>query len=139
MSKKQPSLFGYIVCSRLFVWDGGIPCEEAVEVPFVWVDRRDVDDPMKCEHIGAAWYDHGENHRVENGKIARDIDGKRWAVKISDIAELEAFCLKYKDVSLSVNNDGTEPCFEIEICSIMSSGTVLRLSRNRLPLGVAKP
>lgn len=110
----SPSLFGLLVCQRTSTWDEK-PCDEAVEVPFVRVDRRTVDDPMKNAYIGAKWYTQGRNHRVENGMIARDFDDKRWVVRIDDGAALQAFCDKYGDIILSHNNEGTEPCYEIEI------------------------
>jgi len=96
------------------VWDGK-PCDEAEEVPFVRVDRRTTDDPMKNPHIGKAWYDTGRNHRVENGMIARDFDDKRWVVRIADGAALHAFCEKYGTIILSLNTDGTKRCYEVEI------------------------
>ena len=109
-----PSLFGALVCTRTSVFDGK-PCDEAEEVSFVRVDRRTVPGPMKNRYIGEKWYEDGRNHRVENGKIARDFDGKRWVVQIPDGAALQEFCLKYDEIILSINNDGLEPCFEVEI------------------------
>ena len=108
------SLFGLLVCRRTSVWDGK-PCDEAQEVPFVRVDRRTTDDPMKNQDIGKAWYDTGRNHRVENGMIARDFDDKRWVVRIADEAALQAFCEKYGRVILTLNTNGAEPCYEVEI------------------------
>ena len=108
------SLFGLLVCRRTSV-RGGKPCDEAEELPFVRVDRRTTDDPMKNPHIGKAWYDTGRNHRVENGRIARDFDDKRWMVRIADGSALQAFCEKYGEIILSLNNVGTEPCYEVEI------------------------
>lgn len=109
-----PSLFGALVCTRTSVFDGK-PCDEAEEVSFVRVDRRTVDCPMKNRYIGEKWYEDGRNHRVENGKIARDFDDKRWVVQVPDGAALQEFCLKYDEIILSINNDGLEPCFEVEI------------------------
>lgn len=110
----SPSLFGALVCTRTSVFDGK-PCDEAEEVSFTRVDRRTVDDPMKNRYIGAKWYEDGRNHRVENGKIARDFDDKRWVVQIPDGTALQAFCSKYGEIILSINDDGLEPCFEVEI------------------------
>jgi len=108
------SLFGLLVCRRTSVWERK-PCDEAEEAPFVRVDRRTTDDPMKNPHIGKMWYESGRNHRVENGMIARDFDDKRWVVRIADGAALQAFCEKYGDIVLTVNTDGLEPCYEVEI------------------------
>lgn len=109
-----PILFGFLVCSRTSAY-GKKPCDEAEKVPFVRVDRRTIDDPMKNPNIGKAWYDTGRNHRVENGMITRDLDDKRWVVRIADGAALQAFCEKYGKIVLSLNTDGADPCFEIEI------------------------
>ena len=109
-----PCIFGSLVCRRTSVWEGK-PCDEAEEVPFVRVDRRTIDDPMKSPYVGQAWYDTGRNHRVENGMIARDLDDKRWMVRIADGAEMQAFCEKYGKVILLLNNGGAEPCYEVEI------------------------
>jgi len=108
------SLFGLLVCRRTSVWHGK-PCDEAEEVSFTRVDRRTTDDPMKNPNIGKAWYDQGQNHRVENGMIARDFEDKRWMVRIADGAALRAFCEKYGEIILRLNTDGTEPCYEVEI------------------------
>ena len=108
------SLFGLLVCKRTSVWREK-PCEDAEEVSFIRVDRRTTNDPMKNPHIGKAWYDTGRNHRVENGMIARDFDDKRWMVRIADGAALQAFCEKYGEIILSLNYDGTDPCYEVEI------------------------
>lgn len=108
------SLFGLLVCRRTSVWEGK-PCDEAEEVSFTRVDRRTTDDPMKIPYIGKAWYEEGRNHRVEDGMIARDFDQKRWMVRIADDAALQAFCEKYDKIILTLNTDGTEPCYEVEI------------------------
>lgn len=114
-NKSNIHLFGCpIVCRRTSAWDRK-PCDEAEKVKFVSVDRRTIDDPMKNRYIGAKWYDEGRNHRVEYGRIARDFDDMRWVVTFADAAALEAFCLKYGDVVLSVDNTGLSPCFSIEI------------------------
>ena len=108
------SLFGLIPCSRTSAYIDK-PCEEAEKIPFVCVDRRSIDDPMKNPYIGKSWYEEGRNHRVENGKIARDLDSTRWVVRISNAAELQAFCQKYSPVIIDIDNSGIAPCFSIEI------------------------
>ncbi|OQA09843.1 MAG: hypothetical protein BWY66_00382 [bacterium ADurb.Bin374] len=84
-------------------------------MPYVYVDRREADDPMKLTGVGESWYRSGRNHRIENGNIARDFDEKRWTVRIKDAAALARFVLKHGQVVLSINNDGLAPYFEIEI------------------------
>lgn len=109
--------FGLMAVSRTSMANSSIeiPCDEAERVPFVRVDRRNIDDPLKNKFIGKTWYDFGRNHRVENGCIARDFDDERWMVWIADDDDLLAFVKKYGDIILSINTDGLEHCFEIEI------------------------
>ena len=107
-------MFGRLVCSRASTW-GGKPCDEAEEVPFVRVDRRKVGDSEAERHVQAEWDMLGRNHRVENGELCRDFDDNRWMVRIDDGRALEAFCQKYGNVILMVNNSGAEPVYEIEI------------------------
>jgi hypothetical protein len=114
MKTTNTPFFGLMVCSRTSVW-GDKPCDEAELVSYLRVDRRTVDDPMKNPHIGKLWYDIGHNHRVENGMIARDFEDTRWVVRIADEAALQAFCEKYGQVVLTINDSGLQPCYEIEI------------------------
>ena len=107
--------FGLMACTRTSAYGCERPCEEAEEVPFVCVDRRATDDPMKLHAIGKAWYESGRNHRVENGMIARDFDALRWMVRIKDEVALQAFCEKYGQLVLTLNTEGETPCYELEI------------------------
>ena len=117
MNKEKPSLFGTLVCERTSCSGNKRPCEEAVEIEYVYVDRRIVDSPSKLTSWGNDdWYPRGRNHRVENGMIARDMySDTRWVVSIPDGAALQAFIEKYGQVVLSLNNYGVEPCYQIEI------------------------
>jgi hypothetical protein len=112
--ENSPSLFGLIPCARTSAY-GDKPCEEAEELECVRVDRRTVDDPMKNPYIGKSWYKSGRNHRVENGRIARDFDDTQWVVRISDALELQSFCQKYSPVIISIDDSGPSPRFSIEI------------------------
>jgi len=115
VNKEKPSLFGTLVCVRTSAGYNK-PCEDAEEVPYVYVDRRTVDDPKKLFGGTARWYGAGRNHRVENGMIARDMDShKRWVVSIPDGSALQAFIEKYGQVVISLNDEGTEPCYQIDI------------------------
>ena len=109
--------FGLMAVSRTSMANSSIeiPCDEAERVPFVRVDRRNIDDPLKNKFIGKTWYDFGRNHRVENGCIARDFDDERWMVWIADSDAFKEFIEKYGRVIISLNSEGLEPCYEIEI------------------------
>lgn len=116
MNTAKPSLFGTLVCVRTSAGDDR-PCEEAVEIEYVYVDRRIVDSPSKLPPwSNDDWYKRGRNHRVENGMIARDMDSRtRWVVSIPDGAALQAFIEKYGQVVISLNDEGVEPCYQIDI------------------------
>jgi hypothetical protein len=69
----------------------GKPCDEAYEVEMMQVDRRNCDHPKKIPaHDGTDgdWYNHGSNHRVENGNICRDMGWRRqWVVQVNDVMD----------------------------------------------------
>ena len=85
------------------------PCEEAYPINIIDVDTRTVDDPKKipCYFNGREqmWYREGTNHRVENGKIKRDMGiTQEWAIETDDIL---SFIDKCDDpVIISKNDDG---------------------------------
>lgn len=63
------------------------PCEGAYKVLVTIVDRRTVDCPSKLKYE-SNWYERGTNHRVENGKICRDLGKEEeWEVEIPDLLE----------------------------------------------------
>jgi len=82
------------------------PCRNAVSYKFVHVDRRSASDPSKVipNEAHAWWYGEGANHRVEKGKICRDIGySSSWFVELTDIM---AFVREYGECVLSVDSDG---------------------------------
>ena len=104
------------VCTRTSLFDDEKPPHPSARiVSYERVDLRTIDDPMKSPYIGAAWYESGRNHRVENGMIARDFDDERWVIEIDTMEELLEFVGESGEVVLSVNDHGLTPCMEIEI------------------------
>jgi len=81
---------GIYLVSRTSCWEGQ-PCDEAYEVEMIKVDRRTVDDPKKIpvnNGTDGDWYERGTNHRIEDGKICRDLGFySRWAVQVNDIMD----------------------------------------------------
>lgn len=76
-------------------------------------DRRTIDDPAKVKHYGGTsdwWYSHGENHRVVDGHIVRDLTTERWVVEVADLESLvrEAGCLRVRALP--------EGYLELDIC-----------------------
>lgn len=98
------------------------PCEEAVKKPYIEIEERTVDDPVKIGIYGgdakkanSDWYGYGSNHRVEDGHIKRDFPAEGWFITINSLEELMAFQEKYGNLVLqkSYNNPSSIP--EIEI------------------------
>jgi hypothetical protein len=74
---------------RTSEWEDRIsPCEGAVQLPYIRIDERTVNDPMKNKYIGEDWYKEGTNHRVENGHIKRDFEEKCWFIEIETLEDL---------------------------------------------------
>jgi hypothetical protein len=104
-----------VVIRRASVWDDSCPCEEAHKILCTFVDRRNVDDPMKNPYIGSSWYESGSNHRVENGGICRDFPDERWIIVFEDEKEMLNFIVKYSPVIVSMYEYSSIPCPEIKI------------------------
>ena len=82
---------GLFLCSRMSCY-GCKPCDEAVEVEIVNVDKRNKDDPKKIpaylDKDDSWWYDNGTNHRVVNGFIQRDMGTrKEWVVETDNLLD----------------------------------------------------
>jgi dissimilatory sulfite reductase (desulfoviridin) alpha/beta subunit len=74
------------------------PVEEAELRDYIATDVRPVDDPKKINPELSPekwWYGIGFNHRVEDGKIKREIKKSAWFVEIKDLEELIRFIEKY--------------------------------------------
>lgn len=76
---------------------GGKPCDEAFEAEIMRVDSRNTDDPKKILVYGGTegWYKHGSNHRLENGRICRDIFDKVYVIELDSITNIMNFIDKY--------------------------------------------
>lgn len=75
-------------------WGDSKPCDEAIPTKYIYYDRRTVDAPEKLRYHNAVedWYSRGENHRVENGWIVRDIHKDNgWSVDINSIEDMSRF------------------------------------------------
>lgn len=98
---------GLFVVRRTSLWNDEKPCDKAFEADVMHVDRRNVDDPKKIPAHGGTdgdLYQRGENHRVENGCIRRDLGWQRkWFVRIDDVME---FVDKYGQCVLSRDDSG---------------------------------
>lgn len=111
ITDRRPNLY---LCSRTSTsMSDEKPCDAARSVRIPRVDVRGVDDPRKIpENAGTEgdWYRRGTNHRVENGRIMRDLgELSVWAVEVPDI---QAFVTEHGPCVISRRWDGF---FEIEI------------------------
>ena len=94
------------------------PCPEAVRKSYIEVDERTVDDPAKVPiHHGERtwWYAEGQNHRVEDGHIKRDLRREGWFVEIPTLDALVDFICKYGQVVIYPVPDVPDHWLEIEI------------------------
>lgn len=95
----------YIVSRTSFV--EGPPVDGACKVSRTRVDRRSTDDPSKIPAYGgqsAWWFEKGSNHRIENGRICRDLGTEEvWVVDIDDVLE---FVKKHGQCVISIDFDG---------------------------------
>ena len=73
------------------------PCNEAVQFEEIYTDIRVVGSPDELGCMTSEqWYSEGSNHRIINGKIARDtVYNKEWAVKLATLESLMDFIKKY--------------------------------------------
>jgi hypothetical protein len=98
---------GLYLCSRTSAAYDAKPCDEAFRIYLANTDTRNTDDPKKIpanRGTDGDWYMRGTNHRVENGKIRRDLGIKTaWAVEVPDLV---AFADKHGDLVLQRNLDG---------------------------------
>jgi hypothetical protein len=98
----------YYRISRTSSWDSR-PCEEAFQCEVMNVDRRSADDPKKIPAFNGTdgdWYERGSNHRVENGRICRDMGWRaEWFVEM-EAEDIWAFADKYGSLVVQIDVDG---------------------------------
>lgn len=85
------------------------PCENAIKETYSVIDTRSVNDPYKIwsteEEVQKFWYGNGTNHRVENGKIKRDLEEEfYWVIEINNIEELIELQEKYGEIAINEDN-----------------------------------
>jgi hypothetical protein len=99
--------------TRTSIWSEKKPCEGVYQGKYLWTDTRTVDDPNKLFGLHRDdWYKQGENHRVENGTIKRDLIRDGWLIDINTLEELINFCKENKEEIVLTCLDGT-PGIEI--------------------------
>lgn len=97
---------GLYLCTRTSAYDES-PCNEAFRVTLISTDTRNCDDPKKIPAFRGTdgdWFAHGTNHRVEGGKIRRDMGTiQAWAVELADVL---TFVEKHGPCVVDRNADG---------------------------------
>jgi len=109
--------FGQMLCSRTsaFLADKS-PCDEAVKVMCVEVDKRSSEWFARFPQTKDDFYRNGRNHRIDaDGLAVRDIDRFAWVVQIDDGDALLAFVEKYGDVILREDVLNDAPCVHLEL------------------------
>ena len=95
--------------SRTSVYEDVAPCEEAYKANSIFVDQRTFKTPEEYDRAYNSpnyWISFGQNHRVTEVGIARDISTIAWCVDFDDLSELMRFVSKYGDCVL--NDDSIE-------------------------------
>jgi hypothetical protein len=99
--------------TRTSIWSEKKPCDGVFQGKYTWIDTRTVDDPSKLFGVQKdQWYTTGENHRVEDGFIKRDLIKDGWMIEINTLEELLDFCKEIKEEIVLTCKDGT-PGIEI--------------------------
>ena len=89
------------------------PCPGCQLKQYIRIDERCLDDPSKNPLLHA-WYDTGDNHRVEDGHIKRDFKDTAWFLEIKTLIDINAFVKKYGDCVIQKYH-GNPEIMEIEI------------------------
>lgn len=106
--------------TRTSMWDDKKPYDECVPITLTMVDRRvfrtpEEHDKALAKH-GGKWLEVGTNHRLENGRIVRDLGTKDvWGIEINSIEELMSFKQKVNSALVigTSYTDGSTPMIEI--------------------------
>lgn len=105
--------------SRTSMYGDGKPCEEAMPYEVTNVDIRTLKTPEEFDRIlslrEGKWLENGTNHRIIDGRIARDTGTiKCWAIEVNSLEDLLALYHKYGELIIGTNlYDGETPNIEI--------------------------
>lgn len=98
---------GLYLCRRTSCCSDDAPCEDAFRISVVTTDTGSVSDPADIAYYKGEtkwWYEKGTNHRVEDGRIKRDMGVREeWAVYIDSISD---FIDKYGECVVDKDGNG---------------------------------
>lgn len=93
------------------------PCSSATQVEMMFHDRRGAARPedIPCYRANGTneWYTIGKNHRVEDGRIVRDMVHQMWIVSIPDLEALLGFAVENGELCITVGDQHDLPMIEI--------------------------
>jgi hypothetical protein len=103
--------FGWFIVKRTSDWGGSNkPCEGAIRAEVKITDARRYKYPSEFPGGEEQWFGRGENHRIENGGICRDIGwGEEWVIQVGNVLE---FVDKHGECVVSRDRNGW-PTIEI--------------------------
>ena len=114
MNIEKPKTGVFLISRRSEPCQETPPCDGAYRVWVQNIDVRTTDDPKKVPAYRGDdkwWYSKGENHRMIDGKIARDIEPIHvWVVRIDDLAQ---FAKKHGSIIIDHKSNGWAT---VEIC-----------------------
>ncbi len=105
----------------LVVPDDAPPCTGAAAGTCLVVDERQVDDPAKVPARRGQrewWYDRGCNHRVEHGRIRRDLPERGWFLEVASVEDLLQLAREHG--GLHVGCSALRP----DVCEIVLAGPI---------------
>lgn len=86
------------------------PCARAVRKRYVWKDHRSFSSPDYFhEKNREEWFEEGENHRIENGHIVRDLVRMGWFISVDNLEELHTLFRECSLLSISLGTYGDDP------------------------------
>lgn len=82
------------------------PCEEAKRVKLTVTETLGSDNPSDVPYYKThplQWSEVGRNHRIIDGKCARDIDRMDWVMNLGSVTAIKDFVNKYGECVIGID------------------------------------
>lgn len=92
------------------------PCEEAKRVKLTVTETLSTDnlnDVPYYKMYPHKWGETGTNHRIVDGKCARDVEKMYWVTNFSSLKAVQGFIQKYGDCVMGMDNQAGLMTIEI--------------------------
>ena len=92
------------IVKRNHLLDSERPCDDAVLEKYMRIDRRTTNDPAKVPAYGGKtgwWYNTGVNHRIDNGRITREIEDEAWFLDIDQVPYFSHLAQLYGPITIA--------------------------------------